>query len=128
MAEQRHKGPHSRVARLERQMEEGEKMNDVRPRPDNDPCAICGAPWKQCECAPGPTGDFPQGKISDEDEGGIVFAIGRKDEKIFLDFGKPVSWIGMDRNTAINIGLSLLKQAGIKMEVVQDKNELIIKS
>jgi len=35
----------------------------MSPRPDNDPCAICGRPWRQCECGERPqAGDTPAGE------------------------------------------------------------------
>lgn len=44
----------------------------------------------------GETGDFPEGKLTDHDEGGIVFALGVVEGKIILHFGKSVAWVGMN--------------------------------
>ena len=44
----------------------------------------------------GPTNDFPEGKMSEADEGGLRMAVGIEDNRIILAFGKPVAWIGMD--------------------------------
>jgi len=44
----------------------------------------------------GETGDFPEGKLTEHDEGGIIFALGVKDGKVILHFGKSVAWIGMN--------------------------------
>ena len=48
----------------------------------------------------GATGKFPQGHLSPEDEGELALAIGIMDGKIILNFGKPVLWIGFDREQA----------------------------
>lgn len=55
----------------------------------------------------GPTGRFPQGKLTDTDDGEIGIAIGRKDGKIVMDFGKPTAWIGFDADQADQIAESL---------------------
>lgn len=60
----------------------------------------------------GDTGRHPQGALTKDDEGELKFAVGRKDSKVVLDFGKPVSWIGFDPDQAIQIAMSLVKQDG----------------
>lgn len=59
----------------------------------------------------GATGDFPEGKLTSGDEGGIQFAIGVKDGKVCLDFGKPVAWIGMNPEDALKLAESLIEKA-----------------
>lgn len=46
---------------------------------------------------PGDTGEFPGGKLNENDGGEIAMAIGiAQDHKtIIIDFGKNLSWIGM---------------------------------
>lgn len=51
----------------------------------------------------GATGRFPQGKLTPQDEGEIRFAVGEKDEKVILDFGKATAWIGFEPEQAIQI-------------------------
>lgn len=60
----------------------------------------------------GDTGQYPQGALTKDDEGELRFAIGQKDGKVVVDFGKPVAWIGFDPDQAIQIALALVKQAG----------------
>lgn len=50
----------------------------------------------------GETGDFPKGKLNEDDEGGLRFAVGSdiKTKKVLLDFGKPIAWIGLDPSDA----------------------------
>lgn len=59
----------------------------------------------------GATGVFPEGKLSPDDEGGIQFAIGVRDGKVCLDFGKPVSWLGMNPEDALKLAGSLIEKA-----------------
>lgn len=51
----------------------------------------------------GATGRFPQGKLTTKDEGEIQFAIGEKDGKVILDFGKATAWIGFEPEQALQI-------------------------
>jgi hypothetical protein len=66
----------------------------------------------------GPTGQFPQGHLNAADEGGLTFSISRENGKIIIDFGKPTAWIGLDKETALKLAVSLLKFAGaVKIEI-----------
>lgn len=60
---------------------------------------------------PGATGDFPRGRLTPQDEGGIRFAVGSKDGVVVVDFGKPVAWLGMPPSDARALAESLLKHA-----------------
>jgi len=67
-------------------------------------CPTCSVPLtKQHEL--GATKDFPQGKLVDDDEGGLKIAIASDKDKgvVILSFGKPVEWIGVDPNMADQI-------------------------
>jgi hypothetical protein len=59
----------------------------------------------------GATGQFPEGKLTKTDEGAIHFAIGSKGDKVILDFGKPVHWVGMSAQQAADLASSLMKAA-----------------
>ena len=59
----------------------------------------------------GPTGEFPEGKLTDQDEGEIKFAVGYTDGKVVIDFGGPVAWVGMSRDQAKELARSILKYA-----------------
>lgn len=67
------------------------------------------------ECLPkgflGATGRFPQGKLTPQDEGEIQFAIGEKDGKVILDFGKATAWIGFEPEQALLIAQILQTKA-----------------
>ena len=53
----------------------------------------------------GATGDFPEGKLNDKDEGGLTYAVGsdKRIGKVILTFGKPVAWMGMGRSDALQM-------------------------
>lgn len=60
----------------------------------------------------GPTGRFPDGKITETDEGEIQLGITHTPEgKVLMEFGKPIHWIGFTKEQAINIAGNLLKHA-----------------
>lgn len=59
----------------------------------------------------GPTGQFPNGQLNKDDEGGINIAVGRRGNVIILEFGKPIAWLGMSPEDAKRIGESLLTSA-----------------
>ena len=62
---------------------------------------------------PGPTGEFPHGKISDRDEGELAVgvAIDRANGIIRIAFGTPIEWFGMPRDKAIEFGERIIKSA-----------------
>ena len=59
----------------------------------------------------GATGQFPQGKIDPHDQGEIAIAVGHRQNKVIINFGKPVAWIGFDKNQALQIAESLRTHA-----------------
>ena len=59
----------------------------------------------------GATGRFPQGKLHPTDEGEIQFAVGSGKGKVLLDFGKPITWLGLDPAAARQLGQALLDHA-----------------
>lgn len=60
----------------------------------------------------GATGEFPEGKLNADDEGGIRLGIARSGEKVVINFGKPVAWVGFNRDQAREIGETLIRLAG----------------
>ncbi len=59
----------------------------------------------------GPTGRHPQGKLNEDDEGELRFAVGHDNGNVILDFGKPVVWVGLPPDTADDIADMLKKHA-----------------
>jgi hypothetical protein len=56
----------------------------------------------------GATGDYPIGKLSDDDEGGLMMGITVEDKRLIINFGKSLTWIGMDKETAQNLAFLIL--------------------
>ena len=70
----------------------------------------------------GPTGNFPYGRLNDEDEGELQIALGadRASETVWLDFGKPVAWIGMRPEQAEAIAAKMVAAAARARKVARD--------
>ena len=61
----------------------------------------------------GATGEFPEGKLTQHDEGEIRLAVTHKDGKVVLAFGRSISWIGFDPKQAREVA-ELLRQHSYK--------------
>lgn len=59
----------------------------------------------------GATGEFPEGKLTQTDEGEIQMAVGVHNGKIVIDFGKPTQWVGMNYEQAMALSGSLRDKA-----------------
>jgi hypothetical protein len=67
----------------------------------------------------GPTGDYPRGKLSEDDEGGLLLAVGHDEKRnVKIKFGKKVAWIGLNSEQAIQFAMLILKQAGFTGSVI----------
>lgn len=66
-------------------------------------------PWYKRDI--GATGNFPDGKVSPEDEGEIQFRVGHNQDHVKIEFGKPVAWLEMPPELARQLAESLLKHA-----------------
>ena len=62
----------------------------------------------------GPTKQFPEGKLTPEDEGEIKIGVICKDGKVVLHFGKPIAWIGFPPHQALELA-KLLKERGLEL-------------
>lgn len=62
---------------------------------------------------PGPTGEYPAGKLRPDDEGGInvVARIDRARGVIFLDFTKPLRWLALPPQDARRVAGQLIAMA-----------------
>lgn len=59
----------------------------------------------------GATGEFPQGKLNKSDEGELRMAIYVENSKIVINFGKDLSWLGLDKDTALALAENLKQKA-----------------
>lgn len=41
---------------------------------------------------------YSDGKLNDNDEGDLKIAVYIKDNRVIIDFGKDLSWLGFDKN------------------------------
>ena len=63
----------------------------------------------------GPTGGYPDGqKLNETDEGGLNLSVGLgvDGRTVIVQFGTPTAWIGLDRESAIELARALLQHAG----------------
>lgn len=58
----------------------------------------------------GATGNFPDGKISEDDEGELKFAVLTRNNNVMIIFGKPVEWLDLSKDTAKQLVKGLMKQ------------------
>lgn len=62
--------------------------------------------WQKKDVAGNPvlgaTGQFPDGKMSPDDEGELALAVAHDQDVVHIRFGKEVAWLGLDRATALN--------------------------
>ncbi len=63
------------------------------------------------EQALGKTGEFPAGKLREDDEGGLLFAVGQERGKVVIQFSEPTKWVGMEAQQALDLASSLIKHA-----------------
>ncbi len=54
---------------------------------------------------------FPRGKLKDDDEGELEVSIGILDSAVVINFGKPITWIGLGVEEARGLAELLLKHA-----------------
>lgn len=66
---------------------------------------------------PGPTGDFPQGKLNEDDEGGLQIGVTTESGKVVIEFGIPVRWVAMAPDQAIELAKIITQRA----EAINDR-------
>src|SRR6267142_5374638 len=62
--------------------------------------------------APGPTGEFPEGKLNERDEGQLKMLISANEKMIQIDFGKPIAWFAMPKPEALTFAFNVLEKIG----------------
>ncbi len=80
------------------------------PHPSSCACQWCRESRAAAKLL-GATGQFPDGKMSVEDEGELQLAVGHDQDTVQIHFGKQVSWLGLDRATAINFARTVMRHA-----------------
>lgn len=56
-------------------------------------------------------GEFPDGKLNQNDEGALAVMVGNENGKVVIRFPKPVAWIGFTPEQAIDIAQTLITHA-----------------
>lgn len=59
----------------------------------------------------GATGKHPGGVLAPDDEGELQFGLANYGGKVMLNFGKPVAWLGLDPEHAVELANGLIKHA-----------------
>ena len=59
----------------------------------------------------GATGQFPDGKISEQDEGELQMGIANDGKLVHVNFGKPVAWFAVPPDVALALASQLTKHA-----------------
>lgn len=70
---------------------------------------------------PGPTGDFPEGKLNESDEGGLMIKVGadRVNKKVYVEFGVEIAWMAFGPTEARGMAASLIAKANEVESVTQ---------
>ena len=56
-------------------------------------------------------GQFPDGRLSKDDDGALAFAVGVTDGKVVLRFPEPTAWLGMTPEQAAELAQLLCRHA-----------------
>ena len=56
-------------------------------------------------------GEFPNGKLNDDDSGALAFSVSTEAGRVVVRFPKPVAWMGMTGDEAMELAQLLLKHA-----------------
>lgn len=67
--------------------------------------------FRQIESKIGPTNEYPEGKLTNEDEGELAFAVFGDKGKVIIDFSTPVRWIGFTPEQLMKLIKLLFKHA-----------------
>lgn len=70
----------------------------------------------------GKTGIFREGKLNQQDEGGINIAIFEEKGKVIINFGTQLRWLGMTPSEAIAIADGIRERAE---KLIADAEEVI---
>lgn len=56
-------------------------------------------------------GEYPDGRMNDNDAGALAFAVGVEEGRVVIRFPKPVAWMGMTGNEALELAQALIRHA-----------------
>jgi hypothetical protein len=64
-----------------------------------------------CGAKPGATGDYPEGKLNPDDEGGLNIAISTEGGDVRIDFGKKILWLALNPDETLALASDLVRRA-----------------
>jgi hypothetical protein len=53
---------------------------------------------------------FPDGKLTESDEGALAFSVSTKGDKVVVIFAEPTTWLGMTGDQAAALGAILIQR------------------
>jgi hypothetical protein len=59
----------------------------------------------------GASGTYSQGKLNADDEGDLLLKLSAEGDNVRVDFGKPVAWIALDVDSALEVASAMIEQA-----------------
>lgn len=65
----------------------------------------------------GSTGQYPAGRVNEQDEGEIQLRIGTENGCVMIDYGIPVQWVGMSPQEAVELAGILINRARLISDV-----------
>lgn len=71
----------------------------------------------------GPTGNYPDGKMTEDDRGEVCLQIGRADSYVMIEFGCEMSWMAMHPQQAREMGCRLIEWAARVDEFNEDEEK-----
>lgn len=71
---------------------------------------------------PGPTGEFPDGQLNEDDEGELQFRMHHSQGNVILEFGKPVAWLALPFDEIPELIRLLANHAEAAEKGLQDPN------
>jgi hypothetical protein len=85
-------------------------------RLDSMPSAIIHELCDAVRELPGPTGQFPDGKLDASDQGEVKLLVSNNDTQVRLDFGTPVAWFAMPKPDALTFAFTILQHCGVTIQ------------
>lgn len=58
-------------------------------------------------------GEYPKGRLNQDDAGAVAMAIGVESDRVVLRFAKPVAWVGFTGDEAMELAQTLIKHARV---------------
>jgi anti-sigma factor ChrR (cupin superfamily) len=61
----------------------------------------------------GPTGEYPNGKLNEQDDGAMHYSVDTDHENqcVIIEFYKPVAWMGLGKEDALMLAKALTSRA-----------------